>query len=91
MSAVPAVLYAIATGHGVLIDSGHPQSGDLIFRDNTFERSRDGLRGDALTHVAVVVDGDSHGTISFVHHNYRRGVVIGTMNLRLLSNRSRPC
>lgn len=77
-----ARLYEIAVDHTVLSNRDEPQPGDLLFWDNTFDRSRNGRWGDQLTHVAIVVGVDDDGTISFVHHNYRRGIVIETMNLR---------
>ncbi|TVR00395.1 MAG: CHAP domain-containing protein [Spirochaetaceae bacterium] len=77
-----ARLYEIAVDHNVLSNRDEPQPGDLLFWDDTFDRSRNGRWGDQLTHVAIVVGVDEYGTISFVHHNYRRGIVIETMNLR---------
>lgn len=77
-----ARLYEIAVDHNVLSNRDEPRPGDLLFWDDTFDRSRNGRWGDQLTHVAIVVGVDEYGTISFVHHNYRRGIVIETMNLR---------
>jgi len=34
-----------------------------------------------LTHVGMVVAVSDEGTISYVHHNYRRGIVLARMNL----------
>ena len=66
----------------MIVTRDEPRPGDLLFWDNTFDRSRNGRWGDQLTHVAIVVGVDEHGTISFLHHNYRRGIVVETMNLR---------
>lgn len=45
-------------------------------------RNEDGRWNDELTHAGVVVGVDRDGTITHVHHNYRRGVVTARMNLR---------
>jgi len=59
----------------------NPRPGDLIFWDNTFDANNDRRWNDELTHVGVVVSLEEGGQITFVHHNYRRGVVRGQMNL----------
>jgi len=58
-----------------------PSPGDLVFWDDTYDRNGDGLWNDPLTHVGMVVAVSDEGTISYVHHNYRRGIVLARMNL----------
>jgi hypothetical protein len=67
---------------GALHDRPRPARGDLIFWDNTWDRNRDGVWNDPLTHVGMVTDVTADDTIEFVHFHYRRGVVTARMNLR---------
>jgi hypothetical protein len=67
---------------GLLYDSAYPVSGDLIFWDNTYDANDDGLWNDTLTHIGMVVSTAEDGTVSYVHHHTRRGIVIEYMNLR---------
>lgn len=55
--------------------------GDLIFFDNTYDVNRNGKWDDPLSHVAIVIDVDSHGTITYVHHSPRKGVSVDYLNL----------
>jgi hypothetical protein len=66
---------------GLLYSTQLPSPGDLVFWDNTYDRNGDGLWNDPLTHVGMVVAVSDEGTISYVHHNYRRGIVLARMNL----------
>ena len=59
-----------------------PAPGDVVFFDNTFDRNGNRRWDDKLTHMALVVAVDRHGTISYLHHHVRRGVIIEQMNLR---------
>jgi hypothetical protein len=59
-----------------------PLPGDLVFWDNTYDRNGNGRWDDDLTHAGIVVSVDDDGTIHYVHHNYRRGIVVEQMNLR---------
>lgn len=59
-----------------------PEVGDLIFWDNTWDRNEDGLWNDSLTHIGVVIDTRSDGTIVYAHMNYRNGIVAEYMNLQ---------
>jgi hypothetical protein len=74
-------LYKSLERKGLLNDTGLPLSGDLIFWDNTFDENGDGLWNDALTHVGMVMSTAVDGTISYVHDNTDRGIVIEYMNL----------
>ncbi|SIQ15577.1 hypothetical protein SAMN05920897_104158 [Alkalispirochaeta americana] len=81
--------FAGETGNGVkrLWKLGTPLEesdiapGDIIFWDNTYDRNRNNLWDDELTHAGIVAAIDGEGTISYVHHNYRRGIVEEKMNL----------
>ncbi|MCX7883080.1 MAG: C40 family peptidase [Brevinematales bacterium] len=55
--------------------------GDLIFFDNTYDINRNGKWDDPLSHVAIVVDVDKHGTITYIHHSPRKGVGRDYLNL----------
>lgn len=76
-----ARLYRIAADAGVLFDDRFPLPGDVVFFDNTWDADENGVWDDELTHAALVVDVDADGTISYLHHNYRRGIVIEKLNL----------
>lgn len=60
----------------------HPDitPGAVVFWDNTYDRNGDGLWNDPLTHAGIVVDVATDGTVTVVHHNYRRGIVYARMN-----------
>lgn len=58
-----------------------PAPGDIIFWDNTYDKNEDGKPNDLLTHVGMVVDVDNNGNIEYIHHNYRKGIVLAKMNL----------
>ena len=73
-------LYAIAETYPVA-GAAAIAPGDLIFWDNTYDRNNNGAWDDPLTHAGIVVSVDPDGTISYVHHNYRRGIVVEQMNL----------
>ena len=58
-----------------------PVPGDIIFWDNTYDKNKDGKPDDTLTHVGMVVAIDKIGNIDYIHHNYRKGIVLERMNL----------
>lgn len=58
-----------------------PRPGDLVFFRETYDRNRDGLRNDGLTHVGVVEKVERDGTVVFVHRG-SKGVARARMNLR---------
>ena len=57
-----------------------PQPGDLAFFRETYDRNRDGLRNDGLTHVGLV-ESVKDGNVTFLHR-VSRGVVRSQLNLR---------
>ncbi|WP_319475737.1 CHAP domain-containing protein [Marispirochaeta aestuarii] len=74
-------LYRYMESLDLLYSSNTPLPGDLVFWDNTYDRNNDGKWNDTLTHVGMVVAVDSDGTVHYVHHNYRKGIVLARMNL----------
>lgn len=49
------------------IHTDAPQPGDLVFFRETYDRNRDGLRNDGLTHIAVVESVSLDGEVVFIH------------------------
>jgi hypothetical protein len=76
-----ARLYGIATDYELLHKRVLPDPGDLIFWDNTYDRNEDGEWNDPLTHAGLVISVSDDGTVEYLHHNYRRGIVTARMNL----------
>ena len=74
-------LYRYLESLDLLYSSNTPLPGDLVFWDNTYDRNNDGKWNDTLTHVGMVVAVDIDGTVHYVHHNYRKGIVLARMNL----------
>jgi cell wall-associated NlpC family hydrolase len=74
-------LYRIAKARGLLYTTRYPQTGDIIFWDNTYDSNEDGKWDDPLTHAGIVLGVHSDGTIDYVHQNYARGIVVEHMNL----------
>lgn len=66
--------------YGTLYTMTPPGQGDLIFFSNTYDRDRDGLLNDDLTHIGIVEEVDSDGTVTFIH-NVHHGVGRYVMNL----------
>jgi hypothetical protein len=58
-----------------------PRPGDLVFFRETYDRNRDGVRNDGLTHVGVIESVGRDGTVIFVHRG-GQGVSRARMNLR---------
>ena len=50
---------------GMLMDT--PKPGALVFFKNTFDKNRDGLINDGLTHIGIVERVGADGTVTFVH------------------------
>ena len=67
---------------GLLYKPEIPAPGDLLFWDNTYDKNQDGNSNDELTHVGMVVSSDRSGNIQYIHHNYRKGIVKASMNLK---------
>jgi hypothetical protein len=74
-------IYRSLGKENLLYTSTRPLTGDIIFWDNTYDRNRDGLWNDPLTHVGMVVQTGEGGLIEYVHLNYSGGIVIEHMNL----------
>jgi hypothetical protein len=74
-------LYQYLEDARVLMATRDPAAGDIIFWDNTYDRNGDSRPNDFLTHTGMVVGVEKDGTIHYVHHNYRKGVVFARMNL----------
>ncbi len=75
-------LYRTLEDASLLYTTTEPVLGDLVFWDDTYDADGDGTWDDTLTHVGMVVDTGADGTISYVHLNYRKGIVVEKMNLR---------
>jgi len=75
-------IYKTLEKESLLYDSSHPLVGDVIFWDNTYDHDGNGKWDDPLTHVGMVTEVSDNGTISYVHHHVRTGIVIEHMNLR---------
>ncbi len=65
----------------LLYRTPYPRPGDLLFWDDTYDHNGDGIINDPLTHVGMVVSVDSRGNIRYIHHNYRKGIILAKMNL----------
>lgn len=74
-------LYQTASNFNLFYTPALPAPGDVIFWDNTWDRNGDKVWNDPLTHTGVVLDVAEDGTISYVHLNYVKGIVIEKMNL----------
>jgi hypothetical protein len=61
-----SAIYRRAQAQGALHHKT-PQPGDLVFFRETYDRNRDGVRNDGLTHVGVVETVAKDGTVTFVH------------------------
>ena len=57
-----------------------PQTGDIIFWDNTYDRNGDGKENDELTHIGMVVSSSENGEVVFIHVNYSKGIILEKMN-----------
>ena len=73
-------LYAYMDELDLLYRTDYPQPGDLLFWDDTYDHNGDGKINDELTHVGMVVSTDSQGNIRYIHHNYRKGIILAKMN-----------
>lgn len=74
-------LYKIMRAHDLLYTSYYPKPGDIIFWNNTYDANGDGKWDDPLTHAGMVVGVSSNGEITYIHQNYRKGIIIERMNL----------
>ena len=56
-----------------------PESGDLVFFDNSYDKNDNGVRDDPLTHIAIVEQVDENGTITMIHLGGKGKAVARTM------------
>lgn len=82
-------LYRYTRDHGRVFTRGKPKPGDLVFFRETYDQNRDGRRNDGLTHVGLVDEVASDGTVVVIHR-VKRGVVRYRMNLAKPSLRRDP-
>jgi len=75
-------LYRTLQDASLLYTTREPILGDLVFWDDTYDADGDGAWDDPLTHVGMVMETAGDGTVSYVHLNYRKGIVVERMNLR---------
>lgn len=74
-------LYRIAEKYKLISPAKNPLPGDVLFWDNTYDSNKDGKLNDDLTHAGIVVGTGPDGSIRYLHHHVRRGIVVETMNL----------
>lgn len=74
-------IYHYLEDKDLLYRTMRPVPGDIIFWDNTYDKNEDGKANDLFTHVGMVVSIDGEGNIDYIHHNYRKGIVLERMNL----------
>ena len=72
LSSSIAHLHAQAQVLGIFHRDPYPHPGDVIFFDDSYDKNRNGVRDDPLTHVAVVESVDADGTIQMIHLGGRR-------------------
>ena len=58
----------------------NPLVGDMVFFSNTYDKNRNGKVDDPLTHIGIVEEIESDGTVVIVHH-IGRSIVRYHMNL----------
>ncbi|MFL5344081.1 MAG: CHAP domain-containing protein [Hyalangium sp.] len=73
------ILYRRARSLGAL--HTRPKPGDIVFFRETYDRNRDGLRNDGLTHVGIVEQVTPGGELTIVHRG-SKGVARTHMNLK---------
>jgi hypothetical protein len=75
-------IYKTLERDDLLYSTAAPLVGDIIFWDNTY--SEEGKEGEdnPLSHVGMVLQVDSDGTITYIHHHVSRGIITEYMNLR---------
>jgi hypothetical protein len=78
-NAVTAI-FRRAQGQGA-VHLRRPRPGDLVFFRETYDRNRDGLRNDGMTHIGVVERLEPDGTVTFIHRG-SKGIARSRMNLR---------
>ena len=74
-------LYSLMKTEELTYRPERPEPGDMLFWDNTYDKNGNKAKDDELTHVGMVVHSGNDGTVEYVHHNYRKGIVLARMNL----------
>lgn len=74
-------MYNLAVKKDALFTDRLPEPGDLIFWDNTYDKNHNKKWDDLLTHVGIVIEVNKSGQITYMHHDYAKGIVKGYMNL----------
>jgi hypothetical protein len=82
-------IYRFAQAHGRTYEGGRPVAGDLVFFQDTYDINKDGRTNDGLTHVGLVDEVGSDGTVTVIHR-VNRGVVRYRMNLQWPARRHHP-
>lgn len=77
-----ARLHAYLSDLGLIYTGANPKVGDLIFWDNTYDRNNNGKADDYFTHIGMVVEIRENGDLQYIHHNYRKGIILERMNPR---------
>ena len=75
------VIYNFVQENGEIFKNKLPVMGDIIFFDNTTDRNRDGKVNDKFTHIAIVINVKSNGTVYYIHKS-NRGINIQKLNLK---------
>jgi hypothetical protein len=90
MAGNTASFYAWAQEQGALHRRKRPSPGDLAFFDDTYDRNHNGRNDDGLTHIAVVLEVSSDGTILLAHDGTSGGRTTLRMNLAAPDERLGP-
>lgn len=77
-----ARLYGYLDDRGLVEEGIEPVPGDIIFWDDTYDYNENGKADDPLTHVGMVVSVERNGDLEYIHHNYRKGIILERMNPR---------
>lgn len=76
------IIYNYSKENGkVFTENKTPKKGDFIFFDNSYDRNKDGKVNDKFTHIAIVTNTDSDGTVEYIHKS-GSGINIQYMNLK---------
>lgn len=60
---------------------GVPRVGDIVFFDHTYDKNKNGMLDDYLTHVGVVMDVSPSGRVTFGHGGTSGGRAIGYLSV----------
>ena len=82
------MLYAQMEDEGWVHKEQLPFPGDIVFFDYTYDSNHNGRADDLLSHIAIVIDVDTDGTVHMVHRS-SSGIKPLTLNLRYPSQHKR--